>query len=84
MAKTSYAETRPKVQLLNVVVRYTRKSGETIIFVDLFGKIVKWIDHFKQVGDMAVQYDPVHAALLWAGIRFLLQVCDVGNNERYY
>lgn len=63
---------------------YTKKSGETVIFVDLFGKIVKWIDLFKQVGDMAVQYDPVHAALPWAGIRFLLQVCDVENSERYY
>ena len=27
------------------------------------------------VGDMAVQYDPVHAALPWALIRFLLKVC---------
>ena len=43
--------------------RYTRKSGETIIFVDLFSKIVKWIDLFKQVGDTVVQYDPVHTAL---------------------
>lgn len=56
---------------------YTRKSGETVIFRDLFGKIVKSIDLFKQVGDVAVQYDPVHAALPWAGVRFLLQVCDM-------
>lgn len=42
--------------------------------MDLFSKIVKWIDIFKQVGDAAVQYDPVHAALPWAGVRFLLQV----------
>ena len=64
--------------------RYTRKSGETVIFVDLFGKIIKWIDLFKQIGDTAVQYDPVHAALPWAGVRFLLQVCDVENSERHY
>ena len=57
--------------------RYTRKSGETIIFVDLFSKIVKWIDLFKQVGDTVVQYDPVHAALPWAGVRFLLQVGSI-------
>lgn len=57
--------------------RYTRKSGETIIFVDLFSKIAKWVDIFKQVGDTAVQYDPVHAALPWAGVRFLLQVCNI-------
>lgn len=57
--------------------RYKRKSGETIIFVDLFTKIAKWINVFKQVGDTAVQYDPVHAALPWAGVRFLLQVCNI-------
>ena len=55
--------------------KYTRKSGETVIFRDLFGKIVKWIDIFKQVGDTAIQYDPGHVALPWAGVRFLLQVC---------
>lgn len=55
--------------------RYTRKTGEAINFGDLFNKIVKWIDVFKQVGDTAVQYDQVHAALPWAGVRFLLQVC---------
>jgi hypothetical protein len=54
--------------------RYTRKSGETVILRDLFGKIVKWINIFKQIGDNAVQYDPLHAALPWAAVRFLLQV----------
>src|SRR5277367_4334457 len=54
--------------------RYTRKSGETVILRDLFGKIVKWINIFKQIGDNAIQYDPVHAALPWAAVRFLLQV----------
>ncbi|KAF2179129.1 hypothetical protein K469DRAFT_801863, partial [Zopfia rhizophila CBS 207.26] len=29
---------------------------------------------FKQVGDVAVQYDPVQAVLPWAGIRFVLQI----------
>jgi hypothetical protein len=41
---------------------------------DVFENIVRWIDIFKQVGDIAVQYDPAHAALPWAGIRFVLQV----------
>jgi hypothetical protein len=53
---------------------YTRKSGETVVFRDLFSRVIRWIDIFKQVGDAAVQYDPVHAALPWAGVRFLLQV----------
>ena len=50
-------------------------SGQTVILRDLFSKIVVWIDRFKQIGDIVVQYDPVHAALPWAGVRFLLEVC---------
>ena len=57
--------------------RYTRRSGETVIIRDLLDKVIKWVDLFKQVGDTVVQYDPVHAALPWAGVRFLLQVCGV-------
>jgi hypothetical protein len=38
--------------------RYTRKSGETIILRDLFEKVIKWTNVSKDVGDMAVQYDP--------------------------
>lgn len=56
--------------------KYTCKSGETVILRDVFDKIIRWIDIFKQVGDIAVQYDPVHTALPWAGIRFVLQVCS--------
>jgi len=55
--------------------KYSRKSGETVILRDVFDKIIRWIDIFKQVGDVVIQYDPVHAALPWAAVRFLLQVC---------
>ncbi|KAF2796410.1 hypothetical protein K505DRAFT_415804, partial [Melanomma pulvis-pyrius CBS 109.77] len=61
--------------------KYTRKSGETVIIRDVFEKIVRWVDTFKQIGDVAVQYDPAHAALPWAGIRFLLQV-TVNDSHR--
>jgi hypothetical protein len=63
--------------------RYARKSGETVILRDLFEKIIKWINVFKVAGDMAVQYDPVHAALPWAGVRFLLQVSRTGMQRDY-
>ena len=43
-----------------------REKAETIV-----GCITK----FKEIGDLAVQYDPVHAALPWAGVRLLLMVC---------
>ncbi|KAF2463404.1 uncharacterized protein BDR25DRAFT_362944 [Lindgomyces ingoldianus] len=71
-----HAETeRSKQKSIESRWKYTRKSGETVIIRDVFEKIVRWIDIFKQVGDVATQYDPVHAALPWAGIRFVLQVC---------
>ena len=65
---------KSKQECINKRWKYTRKSGETVILRDVFDKIIRWMDIFKQVGDVAVQYDPVHAALPWAGIRFVLQV----------
>ena len=49
-------------------------NGRQIILRDLTEKIIVWIDKFKEIGDIAVNFDPVHAALPWAGVRFLLQV----------
>ena len=48
--------------------------GRQIILRDLADKAITWIDKFKEIGDVAVNFDPIHAALPWAGIRFLLQV----------
>ena len=49
-------------------------NGEKKYLRDVADKIIQWVDKFKQIGDIIVQYDPVHAALPWAGFRFLLQV----------
>ena len=54
--------------------RFKRISGETVIVRDVLGKVAKWISHFKEIGDVVVQYDPGHAALPWAGVRLLLMV----------
>lgn len=54
--------------------KYKKSNGRIIIIRDLFDKILKWVDTFKQIGDIAVQYDPGHATLPWAGVRFILQV----------
>ncbi|KAK2468826.1 hypothetical protein H9L39_19588 [Fusarium oxysporum f. sp. albedinis] len=54
--------------------RLRRKNGATVSVRDILAKVVKWVNHFKAIGDIAVQYDPGHAALPWAGVRFLLQV----------
>ncbi|KAH0149993.1 hypothetical protein KCU67_g10844, partial [Aureobasidium melanogenum] len=51
-------------------------NGDTIVVRDVVEKVVKWITKFKEIGDIAVQYDPVHASLPWAGVRFLLQLAS--------
>jgi hypothetical protein len=48
--------------------------GRTYILRDVASKVIVWVNLFKQVGDVAIQYDPGHAALPWAGVRFLLEV----------
>ncbi|KAI5782140.1 hypothetical protein FPQ18DRAFT_283943, partial [Pyronema domesticum] len=50
-------------------------KGEIIILRDIAMKFLGWIDRFKEIGDIIVQFDPVHAALTWAVFRFLLKVC---------
>jgi hypothetical protein len=54
--------------------RLKRKNGATVNVRDIFAKIARWVKQFKDIGDIAMQYDPVHAALPWAAVRFLLQV----------
>ena len=60
---------------------YRRRNGSRVVLADVFGKVSKWIQLFKEVGDTIVQYDPGHAALPWAGVRFLLQVCSLASGE---
>jgi len=52
-------------------------GGDVIVLQDIALKIIQWVDKFKQIGDIVVQYDPGHAALPWAVFRFLLQVCII-------
>jgi len=54
--------------------KYKKKDGEVVILRDSLEKVIKWVNKFKEVGDEAVQYDPSHAALPWAGVRLVLQV----------
>ena len=62
---------------LNRRWRFRRRSGEYVVLRDVLEKMVTWVRKFQEVGDTAVQYDPVHAALPWAGVRFFLQVCSI-------
>lgn len=49
-------------------------GGKEVIIRDVCAKIAGHVKKFIAVIDIAVQYDPVHAALPWAGVRFLLQL----------
>ena len=56
-----------------------KRNGKEVVVRDVLEKIIKWLDHFKAIGDLAAQYDPAHAALPWAGVRFLLKVSASGR-----
>jgi hypothetical protein len=50
-----------------------KKGNKEIIIHDKLEKFEVWVNKFKEVGDAAVQYDPGHASLPWAVVRFILQ-----------
>ena len=54
--------------------KFKNSKGEEIIVRDLLEKVIIWLDTFKAIGDVAMQYDPGHAALPWAATRFLLRI----------
>lgn len=49
-------------------------AGRTVTLKEEADKVVHWLERFKAVGDVAVNADPMHAGLPWAGVRLLLQV----------
>jgi hypothetical protein len=44
-------------------------------------RIITCLRRFKEVGDIAVSFDPTHAALPWAAVRFVLEVCIASKLE---
>ena len=53
--------------------KFKTRKGEVIILRDVCEKMLKWVRKFKEIGDVAVSYDPAHAALPWAAVRVILQ-----------
>jgi len=47
---------------------------DKIVMKDIAMKVLRWVHKFREIGDIIIQFDPVHAALPWAGFRFLLKV----------
>jgi hypothetical protein len=54
--------------------KFKNSKGEDVNIRKIFDNIFSWINKFVAVGDTLVQYDPVHAAIPWAAVRFMLQV----------
>ncbi|KAF0322087.1 ankyrin repeat protein [Colletotrichum asianum] len=65
---------RKQQQCMDRRLKFKRSNGEVVIIRDVFEKVVRWLQRFKEVGDVATQYDPTHAALPWAAVRMLLQI----------
>ncbi|KAH8594471.1 hypothetical protein B0O99DRAFT_687700 [Bisporella sp. PMI_857] len=47
-------------------------KGQRVYVKEIFEKVALWLDKVKGVGDIVSSFDPVHAALPWAGARFLI------------
>ncbi|CAI6080012.1 unnamed protein product [Clonostachys chloroleuca] len=73
---------KAKKRLTDRAWSFKRSSGEKVIVRDVLGKVAKWVNLVKQVSDFAVQFDPGHAGVAWAGIRFMLTVA-VGDLDTY-
>ena len=49
-------------------------AGRKVTLKEEADKVIHWLNRFKAVGDVAVNADPIHAGLPWAGIRLVLEV----------
>jgi len=76
-------QTAVRAKETSMAKRMNLKWGDKEINVqETADKLVGWITKFKEIGDVAMQYDPIHAALPWAGVRFILLVRS--NYSLYY
>lgn len=53
--------------------KFKKPNGDVVVVRDVLEKTARWINRFKETGDVIAQYDPVHLSLPWAAFRFLLQ-----------
>jgi hypothetical protein len=64
-----------KQQCIKKQWSFTMKSGKVIKMRDLCDKILDWTQKFEKVGDFLASMDVSgHAALPWAGVKFVLEV----------
>ena len=48
--------------------------GKKVIIVECVGKILKSVEYYSKVVDTAIQSNPQVSALVWAGVRAIMQV----------
>lgn len=75
------AAVKKRTDCENQMWKFELNNGRQIILRDVAQKIIVWVDKFKEIGDIAVNFDPVHASLPWAGVRFLLEVGFIIENQ---
>jgi len=70
------AATQAKEAIMETRLKF-RWGDKEVDVQETADRLIGWITKFKAVGDTAVQYDPIHTALPWAGVRFILLVCMI-------
>lgn len=60
--------------------KYKRSNGQVVVFRDRFDGAVRGIATFANIVGIAINHSPEVTALVWASIRFLLQVRDPDRN----
>ena len=50
-------------------------GDKEFIIVEHFGKILKYMEKYSRLVDTAIQHSPQVTALVWTGVRAILQVC---------
>jgi hypothetical protein len=63
-----------------------RFCDDDIILRNKAAKVLAWLDKFKQVGNVAVNFDPQHAALPWAGMRLFREISHehIRSSDLYF
>ncbi|KAF2489858.1 hypothetical protein BU16DRAFT_566956 [Lophium mytilinum] len=59
-------------------------GGKEFVLRNVADSIIGYVQKLKAVGDLAATCDPVHVALPWAAVRFLLQTVVVESEQAGY
>jgi len=65
----------------SVANQWTIEIGSTVIVLrDKADSVLDWLNKFKPVVDVAVNADPIHAGLPWAGIRMFVEAANADRD----